>query len=126
MCGISGDAVCRGRHLSAQESSESRAGLLLVANKGDRTLSLIDSKTNKQIAAVPEDGVTGHEVAASADGKRAFVPIFGNSGVGKPGTDGQLIRVIDLAKREIVGPSISAAACVRIVRLRARRPGSFT
>jgi YVTN family beta-propeller protein len=31
------------------------------------------------------------------------VPIFGNSGVGKPGTDGQLIRVIDLAKRAIVG-----------------------
>ena len=79
------------------------AGLLLVTNKGDRTLSLIDPVTNKQIALVPEDGVTGHEVATSPDGKRAFVPIYGSSGVGKPGTDGQLMRVIDLAKREIVG-----------------------
>jgi YVTN family beta-propeller protein len=78
-------------------------GLLLVTNKGDRTLSLIDAATNKQIAVVPEEGVTGHEVAASADGKRAFVPIFSDAGIGKPGTDGTLIRVIDLEKRAIVG-----------------------
>lgn len=77
-------------------------GTVLVTNKGDRTLSLIDPKTNKQVAVVPEEGITGHEVSASADGKLAFVPIFGNSGVGKPGTDGQLIRVIDLEKKAIV------------------------
>jgi YVTN family beta-propeller protein len=74
-----------------------------VANKGDQTLGIIDPVSGKQIATVPEDGVTGHEVVASADGKRAFVPIYGNAGVGKPGTDGQLIRVIDIAKREVVG-----------------------
>jgi YVTN family beta-propeller protein len=78
------------------------SGLVLVTNKGDRTLSIIDPKTNKQIAVVPEEGITGHEVTASADGKLAFVPIFGDSGVGKPGTDGQLIRVIDLAQHKIV------------------------
>jgi DNA-binding beta-propeller fold protein YncE len=76
---------------------------LLVTNKGDRTLSLIDPVTNKQVAVVPEEGVTGHELAASPDGKLAYVPIFGDSGVGKPGTDGQLIRVIDVEKRAIVG-----------------------
>jgi YVTN family beta-propeller protein len=52
---------------------------------------------------VEENGVTGHEVIASADGKLAFVPIYGNSGVGHPGTDGEIIRVIDLEKRAIVG-----------------------
>jgi DNA-binding beta-propeller fold protein YncE len=78
-------------------------GWLLVANKGDKTMGIIDPKSGKQIAAIPEDGDTGHELVASPDGKRAFVPIFGNSGVGKAGTDGSLIRVIDLAKREIVG-----------------------
>jgi YVTN family beta-propeller protein len=31
------------------------------------------------------------------------VPIYGNSGVGKPGTDGTLMRVIDVASRQIVG-----------------------
>lgn len=79
------------------------ADLLLVTNKGDQTLSLIDPATHEQIATVPEDGVTGHEVSTSVDGKHAFVPIFGNSGVGKPGTDGTLIRVIDLDERKITG-----------------------
>jgi DNA-binding beta-propeller fold protein YncE len=76
---------------------------LLVDNKGDCTMSIIDPVSNKQIAAIQEDGVTGHEVVASPDGRRAFVPIYGNSGVGKPGTDGQLIRVMDLEKQAIVG-----------------------
>lgn len=77
-------------------------GFLLVANKGDRTLSIINPDSGAQLAAVDEDGTTGHEVIASADGKLAFVPIFGNSGVGRPGTDGQLIRVIDLEKRAVI------------------------
>ena len=47
-------------------------------------------------------GITGHEVAASPDGKRAFVPIYGNSGVGSPGTDGRTIAVIDLATHKLV------------------------
>ncbi len=77
-------------------------GLLLVANKGDRSLGIIDPDLGRQLAAVPEEGVTGHEVAASPDGKRAFVPIYGNSGVGHEGTDGQLLRVIDLERRQIL------------------------
>jgi YVTN family beta-propeller protein len=89
-----------GRPLSAAEHT---GGLLLVANKGEQTLGIINPVAGRQLATVPEDGVTGHEVAASPDGKRAFVPIYGNSGVGHPGTDGQLLRVIDLASRQIVG-----------------------
>ena len=92
-------------HAQMKESSPSKSakGLLLVCNKGDRTLSIIDPATGDQLAAVDEDGTTGHEVIASADGKFAFVPIYGNSGVGHAGTDGQLIRVIDLEKRAVVG-----------------------
>lgn len=82
--------------------SENSTGLLLVANKGDRTLSIINPATGAQLAAVAEDGITGHEVVASTDGKLGFVPIFGNSGVGKPGTDGSLIRVVDLATQAII------------------------
>jgi DNA-binding beta-propeller fold protein YncE len=79
------------------------ASWLLVCNKGEQTLGLVDPVLGRQIAVVAEDGVTGHEVAASSDGTRAFVPIYGNSGVGKPGTDGHLLRVIDLSTRKIVG-----------------------
>jgi len=81
--------------------AENSDGLLLVANKGDRTLSIINPVTGVQLAAVAEDGVTGHEVIAE-DGL-AFVPIYGNSGVGHAGTDGSLIRVIDLKKQSVIG-----------------------
>jgi DNA-binding beta-propeller fold protein YncE len=77
-------------------------GTLLVANKTDRTLGIIDLEAGKQVAALAEDGVTGHEVAASRDGRFAYVPIFGSGGVGGAGTDGQLIRVFDLEKRQLV------------------------
>ena len=86
---------------SASSSSASR-GMLLVANKGDHTLGLIDPDAGRQIATIPESGVTGHEVAASPDGRLAFVPIYGNSGVGLPGTDGHSLDVIDLAERKLV------------------------
>lgn len=77
-------------------------GLLLVANKGDHTLSIVDVDAGRQIAAVGEEAVTGHEVAASPDGRRAFVPIYGDAGVGTRGSDGRLLRVIDLDRRAIV------------------------
>jgi len=76
---------------------------LLVAQKGDRALAIVDAATGKVLASVAENGVTGHEVAGSPDGKLAFVPIYGNSGVGKPGTDGRNIIVVDLASQRIVG-----------------------
>ncbi len=76
---------------------------LLVANQQSRDLSIIDPITARQITTVPVDGVTGHEVAASPDGKIAYVPIYGDSGVGKPGTDGRNMVAVDLAARKIVG-----------------------
>ncbi|HEV7926772.1 MAG TPA: hypothetical protein VGR14_15540 [Verrucomicrobiae bacterium] len=83
--------------------SSNAGGFLLVANKGDHTMGIVDPAAGQQLATVPEDGTTGHELAASPDGKVAYVPIYGNSGVGQPGTDGSLIRVIDLATRQITG-----------------------
>lgn len=78
------------------------AALLLVADKGTHNLSLVDPVAGHQIATIPEDGNTAHEVIASPDGRYAYVPIYGDSGVGKPGTDGQLIRVMDLQQRTVV------------------------
>ena len=78
-------------------------GHLVVTNKGDQTLSIIDPATGQALAAVAEGGTTGHEVIVSPDGKTAYVPIYGNSGVGKPGTNGSNMVAIDLASRKIVG-----------------------
>jgi DNA-binding beta-propeller fold protein YncE len=78
-------------------------GVLLVANKGDMSLGVVDVDAGKQVATVPEGGKTGHEVTASPDGRTAYVPIYGDSGVGKPGTDGDHMVVIDIASRKVTG-----------------------
>jgi len=84
-------------------SAPSSKGVLIVANKGESTLGIIDPETGKQVATVPEGGVTGHELIASPDGRTAYVPIYGNSGVGKPGTDGTNMVAIDIAARKVTG-----------------------
>jgi DNA-binding beta-propeller fold protein YncE len=89
--------------ICAQTAPKASAGILLVANKGDNSLGIIDPFAGKQVAEVAEGGVTGHEIAASPDGRLAYVPIYGNSGVGQPGTDGANIVVIDLATRKVTG-----------------------
>ena len=80
------------------------AQTLLVVNQGDANLSLIDSAAGRQVATVAEKAtdVHGHEIAASTDGHTAFMPIYGSSGVGKPGIDGHDMLIIDLPSRKIV------------------------
>ena len=88
---------------SESVAASARNGLLLVANKGDNSLGIIDPVAGKQIAEISEAGITGHEVTASRDGRLAYVPIYGNSGVGQPGTDGSNMVIIDIAARKVVG-----------------------
>ncbi|MDE3199498.1 MAG: beta-propeller fold lactonase family protein [Acidobacteriota bacterium] len=76
---------------------------LLVAVKGEQKLAIVNPATLKVLGKVDEAGFTGHEVAASPDGKFAFVPVYGNSGVGSPGTNGTKMVKIDLATQKIVG-----------------------
>jgi YVTN family beta-propeller protein len=83
--------------------AHAQQGRLLVTQKGDRSLAIVDPASGKVVASVPEGGTTGHEVIASPDGRLAYVPIYGNSGVGQPGTDGTNMVVIDLAAKKVVG-----------------------
>ena len=89
--------------VSGMRAPSASRGTLLVANKGEHTLGIIDPESGKQVATVPEGGITGHEVIASPDGKLAYVPIYGDSGVGKPGSDGSNLVVIDIASRKVMG-----------------------
>ncbi len=81
------------------------AQTLLVVNQGDSNVSIVDPVSAREVATIAEKttGVHGHEIAASADGRTAFVPIYGSSGVGKPGVDGHDMLIIDLPSRQIVG-----------------------
>ena len=76
-------------------------GILVVANQKEHTLLLVDPDNRRELAKIAV-GVNGHEVMVSKDGRFAYVPIYGNSGVGKPGTDGSTIDVIDLQERRLV------------------------
>jgi YVTN family beta-propeller protein len=78
-------------------------GFVVVANKGDHTVGIVDAEAGKQLATVEEGGVTGHEITVSKDGRTIYAPIYGNSGVGKPGTDGTNMIVVDLASRKVTG-----------------------
>jgi YVTN family beta-propeller protein len=75
-------------------------GLLVVANQFEHTALLVDPETRREVAKVVV-GVNGHEVAVSKDGRFAYVPIYGNAGVGKPGTDGTSIDVVDIRERKL-------------------------
>jgi DNA-binding beta-propeller fold protein YncE len=84
-------------------TSQAQQPRLLVAQKGEQSLAIVDPVAGTVIASVPEGGTTGHEVIASPDGRLAYVPIYGNSGVGRPGTDGSNLIVIDIAAQKVIG-----------------------
>ncbi len=66
---------------------------LLVAQKGERSLGVVDPVTGMVTVSIPENGITGHEVASSPDGRLAYVPIYGDSGVGRPEVTGRTWRL---------------------------------
>jgi DNA-binding beta-propeller fold protein YncE len=99
-----GVMACGVLALAGAVSYGQTSGKLLVVEKGGQSLAIVDA--DSVVASVPEGAAakdTGHEVAASKDGKRAFVPIYGDSGVGRPGTDGREMVVIDIASKKVVG-----------------------
>ena len=81
------------------------AAALIVVNQGDLNVSVVDPVAAREIATISEEQTTmhGHEAAASADGRVAYVPIYGNVGVGQAGLDGHEMLAIDIAGRKIIG-----------------------
>lgn len=71
------------------------ADTLLVANKSEATLSLVDVDSGKVVATVPT-GAGPHEVAVSPDGKTAVVADYGQR---EPGSS---LTVIDVAGAKVL------------------------
>jgi len=86
--------------LIAMNSAVSHAQLpspaLLVLNKDDDTLAIVDPATNKVVGTAPT-GKAPHEVAASADGRFAYVT---NYGPFQPDQPGNSLSVIELSTRK--------------------------
>ena len=88
---------------------------LIVANKGDETVGIVDPHSGQQVAAVPEGGTTAHEVIASPDGRRPHLcarlrQLRRRQARYGPATN---MVVIDRAQRTIVGNLDSRTRGVR-------------
>ncbi len=76
-------------------AAETASRALLVLNKEDATLAIVDPASGKSVGRVPT-GEGPHEVAVSADGKFAFIGNYGKQ------TPGSTLSVIDLvAQKEL-------------------------
>src|SRR5260370_15621396 len=79
-------------------SAQTPSPALLVLEKGDNTLAMVDPATLKVIGRVPA-GTDPHEVEASPDGKLAYISNYG-------GSDSSLhtISVVDIVAQKTLVP----------------------
>lgn len=82
--------------LAAIFAARAPADTLLVANKADATLSLIDLETGEVAATLPT-GDGPHEVAVSPDGRRALVTDYGTRGA-----PGSTLTLVDVAGARVL------------------------
>ena len=73
---------------------------LVVLEKADRSLIIVDPATLQIVARVPV-GLDPHEVVVSADGRTAYVSNYGAFGTGGPG---HTIAVVDLVAQKPLAP----------------------
>jgi YVTN family beta-propeller protein len=85
--------ICAALLLSAALRAQAPAPSLLVLNKSEATLAIVDPSSGKLMGKVPT-GDGPHEVAVSADGRLAFVTNYGSR------APGNTLSVIDLAARK--------------------------
>lgn len=81
--------------LTALSAAPAAAGTLLVANKSDATVSLVDTGSGKVVATLPT-GRGPHEVAVSPDGETAIVADYGTREA-----PGSTLTVIDLPGKRV-------------------------
>jgi len=79
----------------------SPVNILFVANQMEHSVLLVDPISKQVLATVGVD-INGHEVAVSPDGRFGYVPIYGNTWVGKAGSNGSTIHVVDLRRGRTV------------------------
>jgi YVTN family beta-propeller protein len=85
--------------VAAITAEETPASALLVLNKGENSLAIVDPVRMKVVAQAPA-GQDPHEVVASADGKLAFVSNYGG---------GHTLSVIDLVGQKAL-PAVELGA----------------
>ena len=88
-------SVCLFLALAAASAyAQGGSPLLLVLEKNDKSLAIVDARTSQIIARVPA-GEDPHEIVASADGKYAYI-----SNYGAFGTPQHTLTIADLSARK--------------------------
>ena len=82
--------------IGSYSSSTLAKGTLLVLNKSDNTVSLIDLNSKKSVATIPT-GIGPHEAAVSPDGKTAVIANYGAQR--QPGNS---LTVIDISAKKVL------------------------
>ena len=85
--------IAAGMISSRDVMAQTPAAALLVLNKADNSLAIVDPASGKAVGRVPT-GVGPHEVVASSDGKFAFVTNYGDR------EGGTTLSMIDLAAQK--------------------------
>ncbi len=75
---------------------------MLVVSKRLPGVTIYHADTHKSLGSV-EMEISPHEAAFSADGEYAYVPIYSDSGVGKPGINGHVLHFVRVSDCRIIG-----------------------
>ncbi|MBV9303581.1 MAG: hypothetical protein JOY62_02375 [Acidobacteriaceae bacterium] len=76
--------------------------LMLVVSKGLPGITIYDAVAEEPVCRATM-GISPHEAAFSLDGKQAYVPVYGSSGVGQPGTDEHVLHFIRTSDCKEIG-----------------------
>src|SRR4051812_37441210 len=91
-----------GGFLSNSAASSSNGRLMFVVSKHLPGITIYDADSGKPVCR-GNTGISPHEAAFSLDGRYVYVPVYGNSGVGKPGTDEHMLHVFQTSDCKEVG-----------------------
>lgn len=75
---------------------------MLVVSKRLPGITIYHADTYEPLGSAKME-ISPHEAAFSADGQYAYVPIYSDSGVGKPGTDGHTLHFLRASDCQITG-----------------------
>ena len=85
--------ACAARAGEAMTHDVQHSRLMLVVSKHLPGITVYDADTEEPICRATM-GISPHEAAFSLDGRYAYVPVYGSSGVGQPGTDEHMLHFI--------------------------------
>lgn len=94
--------ACLALAINESMSAGTHSRLMLVVSKRLPGITIYAADTEEPLCHATM-GISPHEAAFSSDGRYAYVPVYGSSGVGQPGTDEHVIHFIRTSDCKEVG-----------------------